>query len=346
MIKRLLWLSPWLIALLLLLWVWYSVSLTETMALLRQLGLSQIVALVAMNALVLLVLNGRWWLILRGLGYRLPYLTLTGYRVAAFGLSYFTPGPLIGGEPLQVYLLEQHHGVPRATAIAVMTVDKLLEWMVNVLFLLIGVAFILQQQLLQPALVSKIVTFSLFLSILPFAFLLAIWQRRYPISSFWQLGDHLSFLHTHPTYQKISKTIRESETVATDFCQQAPLALFSSLLISLLGLLALLAEYWFMLSCLGVELSISQLMAALAAARVALFLLIPGGLGAIEASQVLALSEMGFSPAVGVSISLLIRARDVILGAIGLWWGSKQVASAKRLLRDPEDSRALVLTDE
>lgn len=336
MMKRLLWLSPWLIAGLLLVWVWYSVSLTETMALLSELGWNQIIALVMINGLVLLILNGRWWLILYGLGHHLPYLTLTGYRVAAFGLSYFTPGPLIGGEPLQVYLLEQYHRVPRATAIAVMTVDKLLEWMVNVLFLLIGVAFILQQQLLQPALASKIVTFSLFLSILPFAFLFAIWQRRYPISSFWQLGDHLSFLRTHPTYQKISQTIRESETITTDFCQQAPLALFSSLLISLLGLLALLVEYWFMLTSLGIELTFSQLMAALAAARVALFLLIPGGLGAIEASQVLALSQMGFNPAVGVSISLLIRARDVILGAIGLWWGSKQVASAKHVLRDAE----------
>jgi len=336
MIKRLLWLSPWLIAALLLVWVWYSVSLTETLAFLRQLGLSQIVALLAMNGLVLLVLNGRWWLILYGLGYRLPYLTLTGYRVAAFGLSYFTPGPLIGGEPLQVYLLERHHGVPRATAIAVMTVDKLLEWMGNVLFLVIGVAFILQQQLLEPALASKIATFSLFLSILPFALLLAIWQKRYPISSFWQLGDHVSFLRTHPLYQKIEATIGESETVTTHFCHQAPLALCAALLVSLLGLVALFAEYWLMLSCLGVDLTFSQLMAALAAARVALFLLIPGGLGAIEASQVLALSHMGFSPAVGVSISLLIRARDVILGAAGLWWGSKQVASAKRVLRDSE----------
>lgn len=339
MIKRLLWLLPWLIAGLLLIWIWHSVSLGEAIALLRQLRVSQIMALVAINGLVLLVLNGRWWLILRGLGYHLPYLTLTSYRVAAFGLSYFTPGPLIGGEPLQVYLLEQHHDVPRATAIAVMTIDKLLEWIINMLFLLIGVAFILQQQLLQPALVSKIVSFSLFLFILPFAFLFAIWQRRYPISSFWQLGNHLSFLRTHPTYQKMSETIRESETVTTDFCHQAPWALFSSLLISLLGLLTLLIEYWFMLSCLGIELTFPQLMAALAAARVALFLLIPGGLGAIEASQVLALSQMGFNPAVGVSISLLIRVRDVLLGAIGLWWGSKQVALAKhveRIARDAE----------
>ena len=334
MMKRLLWLSPWLIAGLLLVWVWYSVSVTETIALLSQLGWNQIIALVMMNGLVLLILNARWWLILYGLGHRLPYLTLTGYRVAAFGLSYFTPGPLIGGEPLQVYLLEQHHKVPRARAIAALSVDKLIEWMVNVLFLLIGVIFILQQQLFDQAFASRIVIIALFLSMLPFLLLLAIWQERYPISSFWQLGDRVSFLRTRPIYQKIGQTIRESETVTTRFCHEAPLTLLSSLLVSLLGLVALFAEYWLMLSCLGLDLTFTQLIAALAAARVALFALIPGGLGAIEASQVLALSQMGFNPAVGVSISLLIRARDVILGISGLWWGSKLIASVKRVLPD------------
>jgi hypothetical protein len=36
---------------------------------------------------------------------------------------------------------------------------------------------------------------------------------------------------------------------------------------------------------------------------------------------VLAMQAMGFSPAVGISLSLLIRARDVVLGGFGLWLG-------------------------
>jgi hypothetical protein len=30
---------------------------------------------------------------------------------------------------------------------------------------------------------------------------------------------------------------------------------------------------------------------------------------------------MGFNPAVGISLSLLIRVRDVVLGGFGLWLG-------------------------
>ena len=62
---------------------------------LSRLRAAQFFVLAILNGLILLVLNGRWWLILGGFGYHLPYLTLTGYRLAAFGVSYFTPGPLL-----------------------------------------------------------------------------------------------------------------------------------------------------------------------------------------------------------------------------------------------------------
>jgi len=44
----------------------------------------------------------------------------------------------------------------------------------------------------------------------------------------------------------------------------------------------------------------------------------PGGLGALEASQALALGALGFGPAAGLSLALLIRARDLSFGALGL----------------------------
>jgi hypothetical protein len=43
--------------------------------------------------------------------------------------------------------------------------------------------------------------------------------------------------------------------------------------------------------------------------------------GALEASQVLALGALGINPSTGISLSLLIRARDIALGGLGLWWG-------------------------
>jgi hypothetical protein len=66
---------------------------------------------------------------------------------------------------------------------------------------------------------------------------------------------------------------------------------------------------------------LSQAITALTAARLAFLLPIPAGLGTLEAGQVWAMGVMGFNPAAGLSISLLIRARDAALAAFGLWWG-------------------------
>ena len=85
--------------------------------------------------------------------------------------------------------------------------------------------------------------------------------------------------------------------------------------------LTILGEYWLMLHVLGLNLTPVQAISILTAARLAILLPLPGGLGALEASQALTLGLLGINPAAGISLSLLIRIRDVALGGLGLWWG-------------------------
>ena len=113
-----------------------------------RLGGWQLVLLLLANGMILLLMNGRWWLILSGQGHTLPYLTLTAYRLAGASLSYITPGPQFGGEPLQILLIERHYLVPRATAVATIALDKTLELIVNFSFLMAGVVLIGHTQIL------------------------------------------------------------------------------------------------------------------------------------------------------------------------------------------------------
>jgi hypothetical protein len=55
-------------------------------------------------------------------------------------------------------------------------------------------------------------------------------------------------------------------------------------------------------------------------------------LGTLEASQLLAFAAIGLNPAIGVSLSLLIRARDVLLGGLGLWWGSRRLPQRRLIV--------------
>ena len=105
----------------------------------------------------------------------------------------------------------------------------------------------------------------------------------------------------------------------------------------------LLAEYWLTLRFLGVQLNLSQTIGALAAARIAFLTPLPGGIGALEASQVIVLQALGFHPAMGISVSLLIRARDLTLGGIGLWWAA--VLSRKRIVEPLPERQEICLNE-
>ncbi len=81
---------------------------------------------------------------------------------------------------------------------------------------------------------------------------------------------------------------------------------------------------------LGLGLTLIQLVVILTAARIAFLLPLPGGIGTLEASQVLAFQALGFDPALGLSFSLAVRARDVLFGGIGLWWGGVLIGNRDR----------------
>ena len=55
------------------------------------------------TAAVILAMTARWWIILRADNPGIPFWPLIRYRLAVFGLSYFTPGPQVGGEPLSEF---------------------------------------------------------------------------------------------------------------------------------------------------------------------------------------------------------------------------------------------------
>ncbi len=328
-----------LLAAALLAWVLAQVPLREAWLVLRRLSLADVLALTALNGLVLLVLNGRWWLILRAQGYRPPFLILTGHRLAAFGVSYFTPGPHFGGEPLQVALVERHHGVPRATAVAAVTLDKLLELLVNFLFLSLGVGLVLQKGFLGKNVGWETVVFPFLLLVTTLLFLIATWRGQYPIVRLLRLLGRLP-LWQHPrwgnSYRRASALLQESECQATQFCQSAPQAVLGALLISVVSWALLIAEYALMLRFLNVPLNPAQTIAMLTAARVAYLLPTPSGLGALEAGQVFMLQLLGFGPAAAIGASLLIRLRDVLLGILGLFWAARhwpQRGSQKLALR-------------
>ncbi len=320
----------WLLVPLLLWWALRDVRPAVVWAALQRMGLAQIAALVGINALTLLAFTGRWWIILRAQGHTIPYLTLTRYRVAVFGISYFTPGPQFGGEPLQVFLLERHHAVPGAVAAAATALDKIIELLVNFIFLAVGLLLMTEWRVFPGLASAEVLSALLVLAALPVGFLLAAWLGLSPLT---HLLERLPVrARSSPRYQRAYAVVRESETHVTHFCRTQPAALLGALAITLLSWGLILLEYWLGLAFLGLPLSAPQLITAVTLNRLAFLAPLPGGLGALESSQVLAMTALGLDPALGLTQGLIIRARDVLVGGLGLWWAGQEAARAPQRL--------------
>lgn len=321
--KRMIKVGLWLLALGLVLWSVRSVPLAQTAVALWQLSGWQIALLIVLNGLVLLALNGRWYLLLRGLGTAVAFVPLLGYRLAAFGVSYFTPGPQFGGEPLQVLLVSQRHDVPHATAVAAVTLDKTLELLVNFAFLLLAALLVLPTQLFGSSGGQAVWLGAGFL-LLPLGLLLALWRGKRPLTA---VMHRLSRLipNSAPLIPRLMHSLSLSETQMITLCQQSPGWLLAALFVSLLGWGLMIVEFGLMVRFLGLTIGPLAIIAMLLAARIAFLLPLPGGIGSLEASQVLVLGLLGENTAVGLSLSLLIRARDMLLGLLGLALGNRQL---------------------
>lgn len=276
------------------------------------LTLSGVLALACLNGLILLLFGIRWRVLLQAQGYTAPFLAVLAYRLAGFGVSYFTPGPQFGGEPLQVHLLRRRHGIPLDAAISVVGMDKLVEMVANFSFLVLGAWIALQSQISHVDSTRTFVTAILLLAF-PGIYLALLRTGAVPISMI--IERIFRGKEQRPRWVGQAAC---AEKRLVEITRERPGSLAAAAGLSILVWGLMIAEYWFSLRLLGAPLTFPQAIAALLAARVAFLMPLPGGLGTLEMSQILVLQSFGLPAGVGLALSLLIRARDVLLGGAGL----------------------------
>ncbi len=295
-------------------WSLRAVPIIDIWLTLKLLHLWQIAILLFLNAIVILAMSARWWVILRADIPGIPFWKLVRYRLAVFGLSYFTPGPQVGGEPLQVIYMQRWHGVTFARATAAVINDKLLEILANFILLGVGLTAAIRVGLVPLSSTQAFGTLVPLVLILlwPLVHLVMLYQGKYPVSTV------LRAVLSRFERQKWMRIAIVSERMAASFTYRHPRSLMAAFGFSLLSWAGMAAEYFLMADFLHVRLSAGQTLAALSTALFAFLMPLPGGLGALEASQVFVLTTFGYPAAIGIGISLLMRARDILNGALGL----------------------------
>ena len=226
-----------------------NAPLTEIWQALKRLQLWQIALILVINAIVIGLMTTRWWIIVRAENPSVPFLPLMGYRLSVFGLSYFTPGPQVGGEPLQVLYLQRNHGLSFARATSAVIMDKLLEFLVNFILIAIGAWAIVRVGLVSGNGIR------LNLSLIGLAVLL-VWPLIHIILLYNGVTPISRLLLRQPFIQKDHQGIRlivVAERMASVFCKRHLRAMFLAIGASLLAILGIATEYFLMVSFLGMQ---------------------------------------------------------------------------------------------
>jgi glycosyltransferase 2 family protein len=288
---------------------------------LNELKLWQIGVLVLLNIIIYMLVTLRWWFVIRAERNTIVYLPLLLVRVAVFGVSYFTFGPQVGGEPLQVLYLQRKYGMTYTRATSTVIMDKLLEFLANFFLLVFGLMAVLQAGILSASGSRPL------MNILPLAALLA-WPPVHiilMIRGIYPFGAALRAAFSRFGNPKWMRFIIASERLAGMFCQRHPRALLMAVGASLAAGAGMVTEYALIASFLGINLHGWQTFAAWTTSWLAFLIPLPGGLGALEASQVFTLGAFEISAALAIGVALLIRARDLLIGGLGLAFASRAI---------------------
>lgn len=301
----------------LLAWAFAHVRWQEVWLALRSLHLWQLALLLLLNLLIVALFSGRWWVLLRLQGFRVPFSLTVIYRLAGFGVSYLTPGPQFGGEGWLVVLLRRRHAIPFSEGSASVALDKLIELLANFSFLAFGLLISVRLGIAPSTFTTALML--LFLSLLSAPFLVfgALAGGIFPAS--W-LTER--WKNTTSPLAKLLHFIAKAEQRSASLMRQHLGHVIGLYFYSLAIWVVMVGEYRLTLFFLGVNANLNQTLFSLTAARLAFLTPLPGGAGILEAAQVTAFQFLGLSAAFGLSLSLLQRARDLLLAVLGIVLGS------------------------
>lgn len=299
-----------------------QVPLADIWPVLQRLRLGQMIALIGVNALILFIMTARWQIVLHAMGGKTNFLTLLSFRLAGFGVSYFTPGPQLGGEPVQVHLLHSKQGVALHAAASSVFLDRMVDLMVNFTFLALGMTTIVLFGFGSAGLEDTPWGLTAGLIVFPLAHLCALGMDRRPLSWIISKVTRLLARLAVPLGRIVTRAVEiiyRSEDEIVVLLRQRPLVFARLILLAGITWSVMVFEFWLCLNFLGVSAGLVETVVAMTAARVAFLMPLPAGLGALEASLMLAARIMGWDPAAGIALSLVIRARDLLLAVAGLW---------------------------
>ena len=312
--RKLFFLTVWLVGCSLVFFTVRELPLAGILERLGEISPLRLVGLLAINSLILFLSVKRWQILAQAFDIQLSLAHLFKVRQAGNTISFVTPGPQFGGEPLQLYWLRQSHEIPMDISLAILGADRFMEIFINLSILLLSVIFIFYTDI-EVNLSKTFLFIFLTVSILTMLLVLFLRQPEWLENIFKSLFSR--FTHTVSNSNESQNASSSWGRILTKIEKNKSKVILAAT-IALLGWIALLFELLMMMEALGVSSNFYEVIFVMLGIRIALLMPIPGGVGTIEASLFWSFEILGLTLAGAGGLIALSRLRDVIVLFIGI----------------------------
>lgn len=292
-------------------WFLKEIELEKIYLFLTKVTHVEIGILFLINAIIFALYCLRWYIILLAMGGHISFWEIVKNRLAGFSVSYVTPGPQVGGEPLQVYLLESRNNIDTMISIPSIFLDRYFDFLANFTFLLFSSIYLSINTQYYP--IKTVIILTILITLYLGFFILHL--KKIAIFS-WLFKLFL------PKKTKLCNIVFKVENNIILFLQNIPSLLYLFGISSFIWLLTIY-ELWFTVFCFEKKLSFYETIAILTTMRLALLTPFPGGIGVLESSQVWITKHLGFDQNIGGVICVFIRIRDLLFIICGFYYLKK-----------------------
>lgn len=270
-------------------------------------------AIVLVYPLSWILLNAFSWQQALPLGQKkVPFFRLTAMRMAGESFNSLLPSGYVGGEPLKARLLADW--MPASEAASSVLVAKAAQSVAMVIFAVLGLAAgrpsgasLYPPRAMTAALVALTLGIGLFTALLA-------------RGSFASLGRALHRITRVFWLQRQDERLIALDASLGEFYRHGKRRFLASVLWSVAAWLAGALELWIIFHLIGHPIAWRQawFMGALAQVASVVGLFSPGGVGFYEGGHFLAARLLGLPPALGLSVSLIRRVREIFWDGVGV----------------------------
>ncbi len=310
--KKFIWIF-WILGILLFFFILKRIGFQQIWERVKQISLLSFFILCVLRFLYWVIRTACWKIVLKKYGEPVSFLRVFEARLAGHAISYLTPSAYLGGEPIRVLMVKS---IDKKSALASVVVDKTIELMATVLFMMLGIVVALLKLSL-PVQYEIILIASLM--VVAFLVLFLFFRQKKGLfigllNGLDRFGLKVSFLDKRRT--KIHET---DHLIKNFYAAHQPTFLFVFVAYCFL-MLFWIVEIHFTLLFLGAQ-GISVLDTFLIVSLgVVAFLIpaVPAALGTYEVTYAVIFMWMGLGAGLGVTLTLVRRLLALLWAGAGL----------------------------